>query len=75
MVGLSDHTLGEEASIVATTLGVSAIEKHFTLSRKNKSEDSAFSTEPNEFLSLSKTIKDVLTILTKINGSEIKVKK
>ena len=65
LVGLSDHTLGEEASIVATTLGVSAIEKHFTLSRKNKSEDSAFSTEPNEFLTLSKVIKDVFNNFNK----------
>jgi N-acetylneuraminate synthase len=46
LVGLSDHTIGNEASIVATTLGVSAIEKHFTLSRSNKSEDNSFSTEP-----------------------------
>ena len=59
LVGLSDHTIGSEASIVATTLGVSAIEKHFTISRFSKSEDSAFSTEPKEFLELSKIIKDV----------------
>ena len=58
LVGLSDHTIGNEASIVATTLGVSAIEKHFTLSRSNKSEDN-FSTEPKEFSDLSKVIRDV----------------
>ena len=59
LVGLSDHTIGNEASIVATTLGVSAIEKHFTLSRSNKSEDNSFSTEPKEFSDLSKVIRDV----------------
>lgn len=32
-VGLSDHTLGNLASVVATSLGATVIEKHFTLSR------------------------------------------
>ena len=65
LVGLSDHTIGNEASIVATTLGVSAIEKHFTLSRSNKSEDSSFSTEPKEFHDLSKVINDVFNNIKK----------
>jgi len=34
-VGLSDHTKGNMASIVATSLGASAIEKHFTLDRSD----------------------------------------
>ena len=67
LVGLSDHTIGNEASIVATTLGVSAIEKHFTLSRSNKSEDSSFSTEPKEFHELSKVINDVFNNIKKKN--------
>jgi len=63
LVGLSDHTIGNEASIVATSLGVSAIEKHFTLSRSNKSEDSSFSTEPKEFKELSNIVQDVFNNL------------
>jgi N-acetylneuraminate synthase len=47
-VGLSDHTLGYTASIVATALGARIIEKHFTLSRADKSPDSEFSLEPQE---------------------------
>ena len=33
-IGLSDHTLGNTASTVAVALGATAIEKHFTFSRK-----------------------------------------
>ena len=36
LVGLSDHTLERKASIVATTLGVSAIEKHLLYQEKIK---------------------------------------
>ena len=48
-VGLSDHTKGIIAPIVATALGATMIEKHFTLSRSEPSPDSSFSLEPDEF--------------------------
>ena len=51
-VGLSDHTLGFNAAMLATALGASAIEKHFTLSRAIGGPDSAFSAEPSELLEL-----------------------
>jgi pseudaminic acid synthase len=47
-VGLSDHTMGSTAGIVATSLGASIIEKHFTLSRDEGGVDSSFSLEPEE---------------------------
>lgn len=47
-VGLSDHTIGNTAAIAAVSLGASAIEKHFTLSRDEKGPDSSFSMEPME---------------------------
>ena len=48
-VGLSDHTLGIAAPVVAVSLGACIIEKHFTLSRDEPGPDSAFSLEPAEF--------------------------
>ena len=52
MVGLSDHSMGTVAPIVAVTLGACVIEKHFTLSRANGGPDSHFSLEPDEFRQL-----------------------
>lgn len=57
--GLSDHTLGMGAAIAAASLGASMIEKHFVLSRKMKTPDSFFSTEPDEFKELVKNIRIV----------------
>lgn len=48
-VGYSDHTLGFEAAVAATTLGASCIEKHITLSRDMKGPDHRASMPPTEF--------------------------
>ena len=47
-VGLSDHTIGNNAAIAAVALGASAIEKHFILDRSQKGPDSEFSMEPQK---------------------------
>ena len=62
-VGLSDHTLGYEAPIAATSLGICAIEKHFTLSRKLKGPDHKSSLEPKELYEMDKAIKKTKLIL------------
>jgi N-acetylneuraminate synthase len=57
-IGLSDHTVTNTASVVASALGASLIEKHFTLDRNEKGPDSEFSIEPNELTALCKETKD-----------------
>jgi pseudaminic acid synthase len=47
--GLSDHSMGSLASVIAVALGGRIIEKHFCLDRGIKNPDSSFSMEPQEF--------------------------
>jgi N-acetylneuraminate synthase len=57
-VGLSDHTLGSTAAVVAVTLGACVLEKHITFSRQEPGPDSAFSLEPAEFAALVRAVRD-----------------
>ncbi len=57
-VGLSDHTTSNTASIVATAMGATVIEKHFILDRNDQGPDSSFSIMPDELESLCKETKD-----------------
>lgn len=58
-IGLSDHSLGIVAPIVAVTLGACVIEKHFILDRKMGGPDAVFSTEPHEFKMMVDSIREV----------------
>jgi len=57
-IGLSDHTETNTASVVASALGATLIEKHFILDRNEKGPDSEFSINPTELISLCKETKD-----------------
>ena len=57
-VGLSDHTIGNTAAVVATGLGATFFEKHFTLDRNDPGPDSAFSIEPDELIALKRDIEN-----------------
>jgi len=57
-IGLSDHSVTNTASVVASALGATLIEKHFILDRNEKGPDSEFSINPVELTSLCKETKD-----------------
>lgn len=66
-VGLSDHTLGTTASVAATVLGASLIEKHFTLNRADGGVDSSFSLEPSEMQGLVENCKGAFDALGSVD--------
>ena len=67
LIGLSDHTLGNEVALAAVALGANVIEKHFTLDRNNGSPDAEFSLEPNEMAALCHGARTVWSALGKVN--------
>lgn len=55
--GLSDHTLGSVAPIVAVTQGAVMIEKHFIIERSIGGPDAAFSMNEKEFAQMVRDIR------------------
>ncbi|MDO4674473.1 pseudaminic acid synthase [Campylobacter sp.] len=56
-VGLSDHSPGHLAAVLAVALGARVIEKHFILDKGVKSEDSAFSLDKEEFRAMVRAVR------------------
>lgn len=67
VVGLSDHTPGIIAPIVAVSLGAKIVEKHFILNRGMNTPDAPFSLEPREFKEMVKSIRQAELALGEIN--------
>ena len=65
-VGLSDHSAGDIAAIVAVSMGACVVEKHMCLSRSIPNPDAAFSMEPAEFKKMVDDIRDALEIKGKV---------
>lgn len=57
-VGLSDHTMGWLAPVVATSLGAVMIEKHFILDRSQGGPDAAFSLNTDEFTHMVNAVRE-----------------
>lgn len=57
--GYSDHTLGIEVPVAAVALGVSCIEKHFTLDKNMQGPDHKASLEPDELSAMVKAIRNI----------------
>ncbi|MEO8633711.1 MAG: pseudaminic acid synthase [Gemmatimonadales bacterium] len=65
-VGLSDHSMGTTAAVVAVAFGACLIEKHFTLSRADGGPDGHFSLEPAEFATLVHEVRRAEAMLGEI---------
>jgi sialic acid synthase SpsE len=62
-IGLSDHTQDELTSVMATQMGASVIEKHFTLDHGLKLPDHEASLDPVQFKLLVDRVRLVNTVL------------
>ncbi len=62
-VGLSDHTIGNEAAVTAVALGAEFIEKHITLDKKMDGPDHKASMEPMEFKAYITAIRNAEKVL------------
>lgn len=69
-VGLSDHTEQSLAAAAAVALGVTWIEKHFTLDRSSEGFDHAYAMEPD---GLTDFIRDVREVERAMNVPPVKV--
>ena len=56
--GLSDHTLGITAPVVAVTQGAKVIEKHFILDKSIGGPDASFSLDEKEFTQMVKAVRE-----------------
>lgn len=65
--GLSDHTLGYIAPVVAVTLGAQVIEKHFILDKTIGGPDSAFSLDENEFKTMVDAVREAEQAIGKVD--------
>ena len=61
-VGLSDHSMGSLAPVIAVSLGAVVIEKHICLSREIDNPDAGFSMEIEEFARMVQDVKDAVRI-------------
>ena len=66
-VGLSDHTIGIEAPVVATTLGATVIEKHFILDKSIGGPDAHFSLDEQEFSNMVKAVRIAEQMMGKVD--------
>ena len=56
--GISDHTLGFIAPVVAVCLGATVIEKHFIIDRAVGGPDASFSLDEKEFTAMVKAVRE-----------------
>jgi len=67
--GLSDHTMGITAPIVAACFGAKIIEKHFIIDRSIGGPDASFSMNEKEFTEMVKAVRDTEKAIGKLDYS------
>jgi len=67
VTGLSDHTMGSTAPIVATIMGAKIIEKHFILDRAIGGPDASFSMNEQEFAEMVRAIREAEKSIGKVD--------
>lgn len=67
--GLSDHTIGSTAPIVAVALGAKVIEKHFILDKSIGGADADFSLDKQEFAEMVQAVRDTEKLLGTVDYS------
>jgi len=65
-VGLSDHTLGIVAPVVAVSLGARVIEKHFILNKSIGGPDASFSLDVKEFAEMVTAVRQAEKAVGKV---------
>jgi pseudaminic acid synthase len=65
--GLSDHTLGITAPVVAVSLGAKIIEKHFILDKSVGGPDASFSLDQKEFTEMVKAIREAEKMIGEVS--------
>tara|TARA_Y200000002_G_scaffold383102_1_gene403224 strand:+ start:4701 stop:5708 length:1008 start_codon:yes stop_codon:yes gene_type:complete len=71
IIGLSDHTLGYEAAIIAKTFGAEVFEKHFTFDKMAEGFDHEMSVDAKLMRQYCKKIKDAYLALGSGNYNKI----
>lgn len=74
-VGLSDHTMGIEAPVVAVALGAKVIEKHFILDKSIGGADAHFSLDETEFKHMVDSVRIAEKMLGKVDYEMTEKKK
>lgn len=59
IIGLSDHTINNNACLAATGLGACILERHFTDSKSRKGPDIICSMDPLELINLKKGVEEI----------------
>lgn len=74
-VGLSDHTMGASAPVVATALGAKVIEKHFILDKAIGGADAHFSMDEREFAEMVEAVRMAEKLLGEVDYTVTEKKK